>query len=75
MRNIKKLIGIFVLVLVASLGTPQAFGNDGAVETPGITVSTTGAVETPGVTCPSPGAVETPGIVFIFVDFFLGTGF
>ena len=54
MRNIKKVMGILVLALVATLGTPQAFGNDGAVELPGRTVvkveaESTGAVELPGV--------------------------
>ena len=75
MRTIKKLIGIFVLVLVASLGTPQAFGSDVAVETPGIAAPISGAVETPGSTIPSPGAVETPGIVVILINFFLSTSF
>jgi hypothetical protein len=71
MRKIKKLMGICLLALVASLGTPQAFAGDGAVETPGITASCGGAVETPGVTASSPGAVETPGIISIIIDFWL----
>ena len=72
MRKIKKLMGIFVLALVATLGTPQAFAGDGAVETPGRTAPIAGAVETPGETLPTPGAVETPGIVIIFIEFMLG---
>jgi hypothetical protein len=72
MRNIKRLMGIFVLVLVASLGTPQAFGNDGAVETPGRTAPVVGAVETPGHAAPISGAVETPGIAVLLLDFLVG---
>jgi hypothetical protein len=64
MRKIKKLMGIILLVLVATLCTPPAFA--GAVETPGVTCP--GAVETPGLASPINGAVETPGIVSILMD-------
>lgn len=66
MRKIKKLMGILLLALVATLGAPQAFAGDGAVETPGRTCS--GAVETPGLAAPTGGAVETPGIARILFD-------
>ena len=65
MRKIKNLMGIILLVLVATLGTPPAFA--GAVETPGVTCP--GAVETPGLTSPTDGAVETPGIASLLLDF------
>jgi len=72
MRKIKKLMGIILLALVATLCTPPAFAGDGAVETPGLacpgTLEAPGAVETPGLATSSDGAVETPGIVSILVD-------
>jgi len=50
MKRIKRLLGITLLALVASLGTPQAFANDGITETPGITVVVSeGPTETPGI--------------------------
>ena len=67
MKKIKKLMGILLLALVATMGTPQAFGNGGAVETPGMT--SPGAVETPGLAAPIGGAVETPGLVVILINF------
>jgi hypothetical protein len=72
MKRIKKLFGIFLLALVATLSTPQAFA--GAVETPGVngqvTVEADGAVETPGltVTVTADGAVETPGLAAVLID-------
>ena len=69
MKKIKKLMGILLLALVATLGTPQAYGADTAVETPGITRSV--AVETPGLAAPTGGAVETPGLIVLLFDFAL----
>jgi hypothetical protein len=64
MVRIKKVMAIIVLALVASLGTPQAFG--GAVETPGAT-----APARTGTESTSPGAVELPGIATMLFDYFV----
>ncbi|HEX8649615.1 MAG TPA: hypothetical protein VF708_02160 [Pyrinomonadaceae bacterium] len=56
MKRIKKLIGIVLLALVVSLGTPQAFAADGTAESP-------------GVTAPTNGTAESPGIVVIILDY------
>jgi hypothetical protein len=69
MKNIKRLMGILLLALVATLSMPPAFGADGAVETPGLACP--GAVETPGLAAPIGGAVETPGLVVILINFAL----
>jgi hypothetical protein len=57
MKKVKRLLGITLLVLVASLGTPQAFATDGFVETPGVTLPS------------NEGISETPGIVAIILDY------
>jgi hypothetical protein len=62
MKKMRKLAGIVLLALVATLGTPQAFA--GAVETAG--VSSTGPTEVPGVT--ADGTAESPGITAMILD-------
>jgi hypothetical protein len=60
MLRLKKLVAIMMLVLVTSLGAPQAFAGD--ISTPGIT----GEMSTPGLNgdIAAPGAagdILTPG--------------
>ncbi len=62
MKRMKKLAGIMLLALVATLGTPQAFA--GVSESAG--VSSTGPTEVPGVT--ADGVAESPGITAIILD-------
>lgn len=70
MRRMKKLLGVMLLALVASLGAPQAFadGNDpgGGIEMPGDTHKLPGGgIEMPG--CSSPGGgIEMPGFCTTF---------
>lgn len=46
MKRIQRIMGIMLLALVATLGTPQAFASNGEIEMVGITVL--GPQETPG---------------------------
>jgi hypothetical protein len=57
MKSIKRLLGITVLTLVATLGAPQAFAADGISETPCLTVTV------------NEGPSETPGIVATILDY------
>lgn len=69
MRGMKKLLGVLLLVMVASLGAPQVFADDdGGIEMPGHqTYMKCGGIEMPGVTsCPkasvtAEGGIEMPG--------------
>lgn len=61
MRNLRKLIGIVLLAVVASVGVPAAFA-DGPQESPGIT----GPQESPGVVGPQ----ESPGITANLATYF-----
>lgn len=66
MRKMKKLLGVLLLVLMASFGAPQAFadGNDpgGGIEMPGKTSKAgPGGIEMPGL-CDPGGGIEMPGL-------------
>ena len=72
MKSMKKIVGIMLLVLVTSLGTPLAFAGPGEVagrSGPGEVAGRTsaGPTETPGVT--ADGVAESPGIMALILNY------
>jgi hypothetical protein len=63
MKRMKKLIGIMLLALVASLGTPQAFAGPGEVAGQPLA----GPTQVSGETADGPG--ELPGVMVIILDY------